>query len=117
MGSILVSRKMCVCVLGLTQGDFSGYCSFSIRCKKELETRKRTSELFAINFLLIFQGFKGLYKGMGTPLMVATPMCAIGFWGYGLGKSLQTTKDTVRLRFVVLSFDLFVIGQIPYVTA
>jgi solute carrier family 25 carnitine/acylcarnitine transporter 20/29 len=36
------------------------------------------------------EGFTGLYKGMGAPLVGVTPMFAICFFGYGIGKKLQT---------------------------
>ena len=37
-----------------------------------------------------FEGFfKGLYKGMGTPLASVTPIFAICFFGNDLGKKLQ----------------------------
>ncbi|KAI2809597.1 hypothetical protein RDWZM_003171 [Blomia tropicalis] len=36
------------------------------------------------------EGMKGFYKGMATPLVGVTPMYAITFFGYSLGKKLQT---------------------------
>ena len=36
------------------------------------------------------EGFSGLYKGMAAPLIGVTPMYAICFLGFGIGKSLQT---------------------------
>lgn len=36
------------------------------------------------------EGFKGLYKGMFAPIIGVTPMYAICFLGFGVGKSLQT---------------------------
>eukprot|EP00112_Aurelia_sp_Birch-Aquarium-sp1_P016853 Seg3850.2 transcript_id=Seg3850.2/GoldUCD/mRNA.D3Y31 product="Mitochondrial carnitine/acylcarnitine carrier protein" protein_id=Seg3850.2/GoldUCD/D3Y31 len=54
------------------------------------------------------EGVRGLYKGMGTPLLIATPMCAVGFWGYGLGRSLQTTQESLRLS----NFQIFKAGML-----
>jgi len=34
------------------------------------------------------EGFKGLYKGMGAPLVGVAPIFAISFFGFGVGKSL-----------------------------
>lgn len=34
-------------------------------------------------------GIRGLYKGMTVPLMAATPIFAVSFFGYNLGKKLQ----------------------------
>ncbi|CAF0769989.1 unnamed protein product [Rotaria sordida] len=39
---------------------------------------------------VVKEGFTGLYKGMGAPLVGVTPMFAICFFGYGIGKKLQT---------------------------
>lgn len=41
---------------------------------------------------VINEGFFGLYKGMAAPLIGVTPMYAICFLGFGIGKSLQTPK-------------------------
>jgi len=38
------------------------------------------------------EGFKGLYKGMAAPLIGVTPMYAVCFLGFGIGKQLQTPK-------------------------
>lgn len=34
------------------------------------------------------EGFKGLYKGMGAPLVGVAPIFAISFMGYGVGKKI-----------------------------
>ena len=40
-------------------------------------------------------GFKGLYRGVGAPLVGVTPMFAISFWGYDLGKRIvSATTET-----------------------
>lgn len=38
------------------------------------------------------EGLKGFYKGMATPLVGVIPMCSITFFGYSLGKKIQTSK-------------------------
>jgi len=43
------------------------------------------------------EGFKGLYKGMVTPLIGISPIYAICFFGYGVGKKLQTTDPDQEL--------------------
>jgi len=35
------------------------------------------------------EGFRGLYKGMGAPLVAYTPMWALCFYGYETGKKIQ----------------------------
>lgn len=42
------------------------------------------------------QGIKGLYKGMAAPIVGVTPMFAVCFFGFGLGKKLQQkTPDDI----------------------
>lgn len=43
------------------------------------------------------EGFKGLYKGMATPLVGITPIYAICFLGFGIGKKLQTKDPNQEL--------------------
>lgn len=59
-------------------------------------------------YYLIFnkkkKGFKGLYKGMAAPLVGVTPMYAICFLGFGVGKSLQTpSKPNGEYRWFILN--------------
>ena len=45
---------------------------------------------------LLSQGMKGLYKGMAAPIIGVTPMFAVCFFGFGLGKKLQQkTPDDI----------------------
>ncbi|KAJ4383517.1 carnitine transporter [Didymella sp. IMI 355093] len=39
---------------------------------------------------------KGLYAGVSAPLVGVTPMFAVSFWGYDLGKQLVTSLSTVE---------------------
>ncbi|XP_073324111.1 mitochondrial carnitine/acylcarnitine carrier protein isoform X2 [Pagrus major] len=42
------------------------------------------------------EGMKGLYKGMAAPIIGVTPMFAVCFFGFGLGKKLQQkTPDDI----------------------
>lgn len=45
-------------------------------------------------FIVSFQGFLGLYKGMGAPIVGVTPIFAICFWGFNMGKKLQMKDPT-----------------------
>ncbi|KAK1150540.1 mitochondrial carnitine/acylcarnitine carrier protein-like [Acipenser oxyrinchus oxyrinchus] len=45
------------------------------------------------------EGLRGLYKGMGAPLAGVTPMTAISFFGFGLGKRLQQREPTDTLTY------------------
>ena len=50
---------------------------------------QRESGLVDINDCIMFQGFFGLYKGMAAPLTGVSPMFAVCFLGFGVGKKLQ----------------------------
>ncbi|XP_026097316.1 mitochondrial carnitine/acylcarnitine carrier protein [Carassius auratus] len=43
------------------------------------------------------EGIFGLYKGMGVPLAGVTPMMALNFFGFGLGKELLQSDPTVPI--------------------
>eukprot|EP00011_Vannellida_sp_DIVA3-517-6-12_P001789 CAMPEP_0114629498 /NCGR_PEP_ID=MMETSP0168-20121206/13391_1 /TAXON_ID=95228 ORGANISM="Vannella sp., Strain DIVA3 517/6/12" /NCGR_SAMPLE_ID=MMETSP0168 /ASSEMBLY_ACC=CAM_ASM_000044 /LENGTH=310 /DNA_ID=CAMNT_0001840961 /DNA_START=138 /DNA_END=1067 /DNA_ORIENTATION=+ len=42
------------------------------------------------------EGFRGLYKGMSAPLYGVTPMYALCFFGYEVGKRIFTTEESYR---------------------
>ncbi|XP_042865063.1 mitochondrial carnitine/acylcarnitine carrier protein-like isoform X2 [Penaeus japonicus] len=48
------------------------------------------------------EGFFGLYKGMAAPLIGVTPMFAVCFLGFGIGKKLQQTSPDQKLTAVQL---------------
>ncbi|KAH8432099.1 carnitine:acyl carnitine antiporter [Aspergillus melleus] len=41
---------------------------------------------------------RGLYAGVSAPLVGVTPMFAVSFWGYDLGKTLVSNFSTVRVE-------------------
>ncbi len=43
--------------------------------------------------LHVQDGFKGLYRGMAAPLTGVTPMYALCFFGYGVGKKMFCDDD------------------------
>lgn len=45
------------------------------------------------------EGFSGLYKGMGAPLVGIAPIFAISFMGYRVGKELVTPANGARLDY------------------
>ncbi len=47
------------------------------------------------------QGPTGLYKGMLAPLLGVTPLFAVCFFGYGVGRKLQQKSPTDELRYVL----------------
>lgn len=46
------------------------------------------------------KGVKGLYKGMAAPIIGVTPMFAVCFFGFGLGKKLQQKSPDDILTWV-----------------
>ncbi|KAK4294080.1 hypothetical protein Pmani_033267 [Petrolisthes manimaculis] len=48
------------------------------------------------------EGFLGLYKGMAAPLVGVTPMFAVCFLGFGIGKKLQQKHPEEKLTAVQL---------------
>lgn len=41
---------------------------------------------------------RGLYAGVSAPLVGVTPMFAVSFWGYGVGKKLVDRFSTVEVK-------------------
>lgn len=48
------------------------------------------------------EGFFGLYKGMGAPIVGVAPIFAVSFLGFGVGKRLQQTNPDEELTYVQL---------------
>ncbi|XP_031550349.1 mitochondrial carnitine/acylcarnitine carrier protein-like [Actinia tenebrosa] len=54
------------------------------------------------------EGFLGLYKGMGAPIVGVTPIFAICFWGFNMGKKLQMKDPTADpTYFEILNAGMF----------
>lgn len=54
------------------------------------------------------EGVRGLYKGMGAPLACVTPVFAMCFLGYNLGKKM-VVRDEEHLKYVC-HFLMFFVG-------
>lgn len=54
------------------------------------------------------EGLLGLYRGMGAPLTGVSPMFAVCFFGYGLGKKMQQKDESTELTL----FQIFNAGMI-----
>ncbi len=54
----------------------------------------RELKLIALN---TFQGPRGFYKGMSAPLVGVTPIFAMSFFGFNVGKKLQQKDPDVPL--------------------
>ncbi|XP_043979081.1 cAMP-dependent protein kinase type II-alpha regulatory subunit-like isoform X3 [Gambusia affinis] len=91
-------------------GGFGGVClvfaghpldTIKVRLQTQPKPKPGESLLYAgtvdcFKKTLAKEGVKGLYKGMAAPIIGVTPMFAVCFFGFGLGKKLQQrTPDDV----------------------
>lgn len=114
--SILVDN-----VKSFTAGGFGGVCAvltghpFDLT-KVLLQTNQYPTTSAAIRATLAKNGPLGFYKGVTSPLLGVTPMFAVSFWGYDLGKRLVTSyrgeDPTVPLTVAEISTAGF-ISAIP----
>ncbi|VEU20438.1 DEKNAAC101312 [Brettanomyces naardenensis] len=80
-------------VKSFTAGGFGGICAvltghpFDLT-KVLLQTNQYKSSVEAITGTLKNHGPLGFYKGVSSPLLGVTPMFAVSFWGYDVGKKL-----------------------------
>eukprot|EP00118_Oscarella_pearsei_P027654 m.311258 g.311258 ORF g.311258 m.311258 type:complete len:300 (+) comp63451_c0_seq1:19-918(+) len=56
------------------------------------------------------EGLRGLYKGMAAPIIGVTPIFAVSFWGYAVGKKLQTWNDPQKELTSLSHFNAGVIS-------
>jgi solute carrier family 25 carnitine/acylcarnitine transporter 20/29 len=63
--------------------------------KVRLQSGQAPSMGSAVRDILKASGPKGFYRGVVPPLLGVTPMFAVSFWGYDVGKQLVTKKDQV----------------------
>lgn len=84
-------------------GGFGGICAVSVGHPFDLiKVRLQTATpgtyngaMDVVKQTIARDGFKGLYRGVAAPLVGVTPMFAISFWGYDLGKRIvSATSET-----------------------
>lgn len=93
-------------------GGFGGMCCVASghpldTIKVRLQTQSKTNPMYSGTWdcamkTVKAEGFKGLYKGMAAPLMGVTPMFAVCFFGFGMGKRLQQKTPEQQLNAVQL---------------
>ncbi|EGG08089.1 uncharacterized protein MELLADRAFT_42989 [Melampsora larici-populina 98AG31] len=77
-------------------GGFGGICSVLVGqpfdlTKTRLQTAppgQYTGAMDVVRKTIARDGFLGFYRGMSSPLIGVTPMFAVSFWGYAMGKKL-----------------------------
>ncbi|KAH7328062.1 transporter-like protein [Stachybotrys elegans] len=88
----------------LAAGGFGGVCAVVVGhpfdlVKVRLQTAERgvySSAVDVVRKSIARDGLRrGLYAGVSAPLVGVTPMFAVSFWGYDLGKQLVTSTSTV----------------------
>lgn len=70
-----------------------------------------TGAVDVVRKTLAKDGIRGMYRGMGPPIVGVTPIFAISFWGYDMGKrlvfSLTPNRTTTTLTSPELAFAGF----------
>ncbi|WPK26480.1 hypothetical protein PUMCH_003834 [Australozyma saopauloensis] len=83
-------------VKSFASGGFGGICAvltghpFDL-VKVRLQTGVYNSTSECIKKTLATDGLKGFYRGVLPPLLGVTPMFAVSFWGYDVGKKIVTS--------------------------
>ncbi|KAI9733837.1 MAG: carnitine transporter [Claussenomyces sp. TS43310] len=89
----------------LTAGGFGGVCAVLVGhpfdlVKVRLQTAEKgvySSAVDVVRRSVAKDGLgRGLYAGVSAPLVGVTPMFAVSFWGYDVGKVLVTRLSTVH---------------------
>ncbi|KAL2076010.1 hypothetical protein VTL71DRAFT_953 [Oculimacula yallundae] len=97
-------KKSLAGLRSLAAGGFGGVCAVIVGhpfdlIKVRLQTAERgvySSALDALKKSIAKDGMRrGLYAGVSAPLVGVTPMFAVSFWGYDVGKSLVRKYSTV----------------------
>lgn len=93
-------------------GGFGGMCCVASghpldTIKVRLQTQDKLNPRYAGTWdcamkTVKAEGFKGLYKGMAAPLAGVTPMFAVCFLGFGMGKKLQQKTPDQQLTSLQL---------------
>ncbi|GAA5886529.1 hypothetical protein JCM6882_001676 [Rhodosporidiobolus microsporus] len=69
-----------------------------------------TGALDVVKQTFVRDGLKGFYRGMGPPLAGVTPMFAVSFWGYAMGKKLVYAATPSRSSSVLSYGELAAAG-------
>ncbi|GMM33815.1 carnitine:acyl carnitine antiporter [Saccharomycopsis crataegensis] len=87
-------------VKSFTSGGFGGICAvltghpFDLM-KVRLQTNQASSTINAFTSIVKTDGIRGFYRGVSPPLLGVTPMFAVSFWGYDMGKKLVSSISNI----------------------
>ncbi|RAH71447.1 carnitine:acyl carnitine antiporter [Aspergillus aculeatinus CBS 121060] len=105
-------------IRSLVAGGVGGVCAVVVGhpfdlVKVRLQTAERGVYAGAIDVVkktVAREGLaRGLYAGVSAPLVGVTPMFAVSFWGYDVGKTLVSKLSTVEVKH---NTPQYTIGQI-----
>lgn len=83
--------------------------------KVRLQTGLYNSSVQCVKLTLVKDGLPGFYRGVLPPLLGVTPMFAVSFWGYDVGKKIVTSftgKEVTNFSIANISTAGF-ISAIP----
>lgn len=82
--------------------------------KVRLQTNQYNSAVQCVKSTIALDGLRGLYRGVLPPIIGVTPIFAVSFWGYDMGRKLvvQVTQNTGELTIGQISTAGF-ISAIP----
>ncbi|ODV85028.1 hypothetical protein CANARDRAFT_8158 [[Candida] arabinofermentans NRRL YB-2248] len=107
--SVVVDSVLVDNIKSFAAGGFGGVCAvvtghpFDLT-KVLLQTNQYKSTLGAIKGTFAAHGPLGFYKGVTSPLIGVTPMFAVSFWGYDVGRKLVCTyvgKDPLNAEMTI----------------
>ncbi|CAG85195.2 DEHA2B05522p [Debaryomyces hansenii CBS767] len=107
-------------VKSFASGGFGGICAvltghpFDL-VKVRLQTGLYNSSVQCVKSTLVKDGLPGFYRGVLPPLLGVTPMFAVSFWGYDVGKKIVTSftgKEVANFSIANISTAGF-ISAIP----
>ncbi|CAH6722068.1 mitochondrial carnitine carrier [[Candida] jaroonii] len=88
-------------VKSFAAGGFGGICAvltghpFDL-VKVRLQTGVYDSAIKGVKSTLVKEGLPGFYRGVLPPLLGVTPMFAVSFWGYDVGKRIVSSYTGVK---------------------
>jgi len=99
------TKKSLQSLRDLVAGGVGGICAVVVGhpfdlVKVRLQTAEKgvyTGAMDVVRKTIAREGpIRGLYAGVSAPLVGVTPMFAVSFWGYGVGKQLVESVSTVK---------------------
>jgi solute carrier family 25 carnitine/acylcarnitine transporter 20/29 len=72
-----------------------------IKVRMQTGTAGSSSVLGLLRQTFLKEGIRGLYRGVSAPLTAVSPVYAVNFWGYDIGKRIVHAWDTYMYGHVV----------------